>query len=178
MAHRCLRKHSDKQQCTLPVLPSLKASKRLRLGSFLKNHFLWFHSRMFRLCDYLLMMTLDMEGIEYCEGADYVQKVVTSLSGHFKRQACLIFKLKRLTTLETSGTVITACKRSLGQGNIFTPVCYSVHRGEYLGRYPRDQVHPPSSACWEIRATSGWYASYWNAFLLHQTFDTDLQDKR
>ena len=29
----------------------------------------------------------------------------------------------------------------------------------------RDQVHPPSSACWEIRATSGRYASYWNAFL-------------
>ena len=43
---------------------------------------------------------------------------------------------------------------------------------------PWDQVHPPgtrytplepgtpsSSAYWEIRATSGWYASYWNAFL-------------
>ena len=25
--------------------------------------------------------------------------------------------------------------------------------------------HPLRSACWEIRATSGWYASYWNAFL-------------
>ena len=59
---------------------------------------------------------------------------------------------------------------------------------------PRDQVHPlwdqvqppspgpatppstgpgtplPSSACWEIRATSGRYASYWNAFLLDQCF--------
>ena len=33
--------------------------------------------------------------------------------------------------------------------------------------HPLDQVHPPgSSACWEIWATSGWYASYWNAFLL------------
>ena len=32
--------------------------------------------------------------------------------------------------------------------------------------HPRDQVHPPgSSVCWEIRATSGRYASYWNAFL-------------
>ena len=37
---------------------------------------------------------------------------------------------------------------------------------------PPDQVHPPgpgtpprSSACWEIRATRGRYASYWNAFL-------------
>ena len=31
---------------------------------------------------------------------------------------------------------------------------------------PPGQVQPPtSSACWEIRATSGRYASYWNAFL-------------
>ena len=42
----------------------------------------------------------------------------------------------------------TALKRSLGQGNIFAPVCHSVHRGEYLTpsgtRYnPQDQVHPP-----------------------------------
>ena len=47
---------------------------------------------------------------------------------------------------------------------------------EYLGKYPPDQVHPPpwdqvhppppgSNACREIRATSGRYSSYWNAFL-------------
>ena len=29
-------------------------------------------------------------------------------------------------------SVITARKRSLGQGNNFTPVCHSVHRGGYL----------------------------------------------
>ena len=138
--------------------------------------------------------------------------------------------------------IFTVRKRSLGQGNIFAPVCHSVHTGEYLGRYPnqvhppgtrcppgtryttrdqvhpQDQVHPPgpgasktrytpsnkyppgpgtpprtryppgtgihplgpdtspgpgtpslpaeSSACWEIRATSGRYVPYWNAFLL------------
>ena len=58
-------------------------------------------------------------------------------------------------------SIIAARKRSLGQGNIFAPVCHSVHRGEYLTppwsrhppgtRYtpwsrhpphPRDQVHP------------------------------------
>ena len=43
--------------------------------------------------------------------------------------------------------VFTARKQSLGQANIFAPVCHSVHRGEYLGRYPRAgtplwQVHP------------------------------------
>ena len=26
--------------------------------------------------------------------------------------------------------------------------------------------HPPCSACWEIRAICGWFASYWNAYLL------------
>ena len=31
---------------------------------------------------------------------------------------------------------------------------------------PGDQAPPPQSrACWEIRSTSGWYASYWNAIL-------------
>ena len=55
---------------------------------------------------------------------------------------------------------------------------------------PRDQVHlswdqvhphqvhppgipwdiPPSSACWEIRATHERYASYWNAFLFEPSF--------
>ena len=30
---------------------------------------------------------------------------------------------------------------------------------------PGADTTPPCSACWEIRATSGRYASYWNAFL-------------
>ena len=57
--------------------------------------------------------------------------------------------------------VITARKRSLGQGNIFAPVCHSVHRGGCLphcmlwytpsrytplGRYTLWQVHPPPPA--------------------------------
>ena len=44
------------------------------------------------------------------------------------------------------------------------------------GPHPQ-QVHPPQiSTCWEIRATSGWDASYWNAFLLDKRFleDTGL----
>ena len=80
-------------------------------------------------------------------------------------------------------------------------ISHSVHRGEYLGRYtpragtppgkysqagtPPGQVHPRqvhhpgrysptrSSACWEIRATSGRYTSYWNAFLLN-VFDASF----
>ena len=39
---------------------------------------------------------------------------------------------------------ITARKRSLGQGNIFAPVCHSVHGvGSTWAGTPRDQVHPP-----------------------------------
>ena len=43
--------------------------------------------------------------------------------------------------------IFTARKRSLGQGNIFAPVCHSVHRrgawaGTPLGRYTPRQVHP------------------------------------
>ena len=37
----------------------------------------------------------------------------------------LLFKTNQVCAL----VVITARKRSLGQGNIFTPVCHSVHRG-------------------------------------------------
>ena len=46
--------------------------------------------------------------------------------------------------------IITACKRSLGQGNSFTPVCHSVHGGggEYLGRYtPRPGTPLPPEQC-------------------------------
>ena len=39
--------------------------------------------------------------------------------------------------------IFTARKRSLGQGNIFAPVCHSVHRGEYMGRYPLGRYITP-----------------------------------
>ena len=86
-------------------------------------------------------------------------------------------------------------QRSCGQGNIFTPVCHSVHRGGLLqcmlGYHPpgpdptppepdpRDQTppgadapqsRPPREAASSVRSTSGRYASYWNAFLFHQFF--------
>ena len=96
---------------------------------------------------------------------------------------------------------ITARKRSLGQGNIFSSVCQefcsqeggsaSVHAWippPPRSRHPRTRHtsgadtplgaathplradtpqsrHPLRSACWEIRSTSGRYASYWNAIL-------------
>ena len=60
-----------------------------------------------------------------------------------------------------------------GQGYVFTRVCDSVHSRGCLGRHPPRSRHPPGadtpplrSACREIRATGGLYASYWNAIFL------------
>ena len=36
--------------------------------------------------------------------------------------------------------MITACKRSLGQGNVFTPVCHSVHRGRHADPLDTDPI--------------------------------------
>ena len=70
-------------------------------------------------------------------------------------------------------------KRSFGQGNIFTSVCHSVHRGWGLvrgGGPPNFRwglqffwggVPPnfPGGVSTGIRSMFGRYASYWNAFL-------------
>ena len=46
---------------------------------------------------------------------------------------------------------------NLRKGNVFTPVCDSVHRG---GVHPPGRHRPPPDG-----HCSGRYASYWNAFL-------------
>ena len=78
-------------------------------------------------------------------------------------------------------------QRSCGQGNIFTPVCHSVHRGGVLPQCmlgyqpplsgsrhpPRTRHHPPGGeADSSIQSTSGRYASYWNAFLFINRFSS------
>ena len=86
----------------------------------------------------------------------------------------------------THGFLLAATK--LGQGNVFTGVCDSVHRGGVClsacwdtphppgadphgsRHHPPEQIPPeqtpPREADSGIRSTSGRYASYWNAFLL------------
>ena len=106
----------------------------------------------------------------------------------------LCFSLGKIISCTQDTSIFTVHKRSLGQGNIFAPVCHSVHSGGStwagipqagippwagtppgqvhpqagtppLGRYtPYGQVHPPATHA-GIRSTSGWYTSYWNAFL-------------
>ena len=86
--------------------------------------------------------------------------------------------------------LLPPCKRSLSQGNVFTPVCqspvlyvtYPVYLGGCFGslRMSMDRVsaplhagiHPPQAdthpppplGFYGIQPTSGRYASYWNAY--------------
>ena len=86
-----------------------------------------------------------------------INGLINKLLGTRKQESCCI------SISMLADGIFTTRKRSLGQGNIFTPVCHSVHRGEYLGRdfppwagalpgpgtppwdqvHPLDQVHPP-----------------------------------
>ena len=73
--------------------------------------------------------------------------VLTSCS-HFVAPFCnngVVTKLTLLNRKSTRAKVssFTACKRSLGQGNIFAPVCHSVRRGVCL------------SACWDTTNPPG-----------------------
>ena len=75
------------------------------------------------------------------------------------------------------------------QGNIFTPVCHSVHGGVCLSacwdttppadppdtRPPHRSRHSPPEADSSIRSTSGRYASYWNAFLCLIVFTIQIE---
>ena len=79
------------------------------------------------------------------------------------------------------GIIITARKRSLPRLCIYTCLSVILLGGSTWAGTPPGQVHlrqvhplagtpPRSSACWEIRATRGRYASYWKAFLLQGAF--------
>ena len=73
------------------------------------------------------------------------------------------------------------CYRPLRQGNVFTPVCHSVHvggggvhgRGACMtGAMHGSGVCMAGGMCgryYEIWSISGRYASYWNAFLFKLT---------
>ena len=57
-------------------------------------------------------------------------------------------------------------QRSCGQGNVFTRVCHSVHRGVGVSASVHAGIpHPPQDS-----HSSGRYASYWNAFLFYLDF--------
>ena len=57
----------------------------------------------------------------------------------------LLLLWKDVMGVHTAGySVITARKRSLGQGNILALVCHSVYRGGRPRQVPPGQVHPPA----------------------------------
>ena len=100
----------------------------------------------------------------------------------------LVFKVKK-----RKPPIFTSCKRSLGQGNVFTPVCHSVHRESSLSRGVSVRgiclggLCPRGVSVWGVSdlgdtpwqrpppctVTSGRYASYWNTFL----FSSSLSEK-
>ena len=92
-------------------------------------------------------------------------------------------------TAKTRSMIITARKKSLGQGNVFAPVCHTVDRGSL----PLGGCLPPegSGSRWSAsgrgldrplppaeqhgpRSTSGRYASHWDAFLSLVIFRMDI----
>ena len=79
--------------------------------------------------------------------------------------------------MNENGIYFTACKRSLRRLCFYTCLSFCSQVGGclpqcMLGYTPPGSRHPSAadtslcSACWEIRATSRRYASYWNASLL------------
>ena len=63
-------------------------------------------------------------------------------------------------------SIFIARKRSLGQGNMFTPVCHSVHGGVAWSRRGVPGPGGPGGDTFPDGYCCGRYASYWNAFLL------------
>ena len=131
---------------------------------------------------------------------NFIQNLSLFLCTFLKEHGLLIEKKSDLNELLMEvcnlncSVLVTARKRSLGQGNIFTPVCYSVHGGSTWAGTPHGRhtplagilpwagtprlaaTHPwagtpppagtPPAMHAGIRSTSGRYVSYWNAFLL------------
>ena len=113
------------------------------------------------------------------------------------RESAHVQKLDSYFTYFVLDSFITTRIRSMGQGNVFTCICHSVHgsrvhpgctswlhppsvcipsRMRPPWMHPLDApasgFTPPSSRCIPLPPpedrcyTGGWYASYWNAYLL------------
>ena len=106
------------------------------------------------------------------------------------RVPILIQTPNQMTTLFCTETFPTAGTRTwipiqIVTVPIFTVCQSSVHGGGGMSASVHDEIHPPGSrqplgsrhhstnqtlplhsACWDIRTTSGRYASYWNAYFL------------
>ena len=93
------------------------------------------------------------DGCIACEGPIFlspqpgplVPRVHSLLCGFFTRSFWLVFLAESLTG------VFTARKRSLGQGNIFTPVCHSVHRGACVVAPGGACMVAPGGHAWLLR---------------------------
>ena len=91
---------------------------------------------------------------------NFIQNLSLFLCTFLKEHGLLIEKKSDLNELLMEvcnlncSVLVTARKRSLGQGNIFTPVCHSVHSGGMRG-YPGGHAWLPVGHAW---LPLGWHA--------------------
>ena len=77
---------------------------------------------------------------------------------HATMKVCLFYRSEK--------NVLLPPATKLRQGNVFTPVCHSVHGGSATPGQTPPWADTPCAVHAGIRSTCGRYASYWNAFLL------------
>ena len=85
-----------------------------------------------------------------------------------------------LGTFRRPGTPPRPGRHPPGPGRHPTPG-WGRHPPDQAGTPPGPSRHPPTTqrrAYWEIRSTSGWYASYWNAILFKTYKNTRLHSSR
>ena len=80
-------------------------------------------------------------------------------------------KFAKVMFLHLSVILFTGGVSASVHAGIHTPIQEKTPPGS---RHPTEQTPlgadtPLRSACWEIQATSGWYTSYWNAYLFFFT---------
>ena len=130
---------------------------------------------------------------EWVEDSSYSPFVTCKILKETVQNSCAKNSAQRSLSLQMIWHLFLPAATKLGQGNVFTGVCDSVHRRGRgglpqcmlgcqpprtrqtpgPGRPPRDQTapcpdqaDPPREADASIQSMSGRYASYWNAFLL------------
>ena len=88
-------------------------------------------------------------------------------SRNFCREKCQSPNLYLPPANEVWGKVIfsVACVKNSVYGVGGLPQCMLGYPPTRHPQGPGQGTPPPSSVCWEIRSTSGRYASYWNAIL-------------
>ena len=130
-------------------------------------------------------LTLHLPGVPCRDTPPFISPL--TLYGHYRPQRSWgkVMFLQASVILLTGGVCLSACWDSFpGPGTPPTRSRHNTPRSRHpphpRTRNPPPRSRPPSQgqapqppgsrACWEIRSTSGRYASYWNAILFYNMF--------